>query len=234
MGTGPATFSEVGTKVVDQSPQQYILSQDAVYKQYHITSDVVSPHVLNTVTNSNNTYTFVISAVDFVVNTGTVYQSGGNGIVLSTDTSILSNGVTLPTNQLIVKYGGRPLRKTTMQLHNVSTSYDSTPESLMTLLPEFSVTYNTLTGNHELNLTVADFAYGIQLDIEQKVGHVWEDIVNDTTTLSLLDSTSTQAKFLTARPAVLPDVDYYGGNPVLTDDNNFELTDDNNNPIEGY
>jgi len=50
----------------------------------------------------------------------------------------------------------------------------------------------------------------------------------------LLDSTSTQARFLMARPAVLPDSDYYGGNPVLTDDNNFELTDDNNNPIEGY
>ena len=75
---------------------------------------------------------------------------------------------------------------------------------------------------------------GVQIDIEQKIGHVWEDIINDTTTKSLLDSTSTQAKFLMASPAVLPDSDYYGGNPVLTDDNNFELTDDNNNPIEGY
>ena len=234
MGTAPATFSEIGTKVVDQSIQQYMLSQDAVYKQYHVTSNTTSSYVLSTVTNSYNTYTFVISAVDFVTNTGTVYQSGGYGIVLSTDTTVLSNGATIPTNQLIVKYGGRPLRKTSTQIHNVLTSYDSSPASLITLAPEFSVTYNMLTGNHELNLMVDNFMPGVQIDIEQKVGHVWEDIINESTTKSLLDSTSTQARFLMARPAVLPDSDYYGGNPVLTDDNNFELTDDNNNPIEGY
>jgi hypothetical protein len=234
MGTAPATFSEIGTKVVDQSPQQYMLSQDAVYKQYHVTSDTTSSYVLNAVTDTYNTYTFVISAVDFVTNTGTLYQSGGSGIRLSTDTTLLSNGTTIATNQLIVKYGGRPLRKTAMQIHNVLTSYDSTPQSLTTLDPEFTVTYNAFTGNHELNLLVDNIMPGIQIDIEQKLGHIWEDIVDNGTTKSLLDSTSTQARFLMARPAVLPDSDYYGGNPVLTDDNNFELTDDDNNPIRGY
>lgn len=229
MGTGPAKFSEIGTKVVDQSPQQYILSQDAVYRQYHITSSTVDSRVLTTVTNTVNTYTFVISTSGYTINTGTMYESNGDGITLSTDTTLLSNGLTIATNQVIVKYGGRILRKTTATIHDPLVSYDLIPESSIILQPEFIVEYNTMTGYHELSLTVDGFNAGVRVDIEQKVGHTWT-----TGSDSILTSDSVQAKFLRDRTTSLPDSEYYGGSPVLTDDNNFDLTDDNNNPLEGY
>jgi len=51
--------------------------------------------------------------------------------------------------------------------------------------------------------------------------------------ISLLDSTTEQAKFIQARPAVLPNSYYGGGDPDITIETGFVLTDQNNNPIEG-
>ena len=51
--------------------------------------------------------------------------------------------------------------------------------------------------------------------------------------VSLLDSTTEQAKFIQARPAVLPNSYYSGGDPDITTETGFVLTDQNNNPIEG-
>jgi len=51
--------------------------------------------------------------------------------------------------------------------------------------------------------------------------------------ISLLSSNSGPAEFLRAKPAELPDMYYYGGDPTLTTGAGFALTDDNNDPLEG-
>jgi hypothetical protein len=51
--------------------------------------------------------------------------------------------------------------------------------------------------------------------------------------ISLLSSNSAPAEFLRAKPAELPDMYYYGGDPTLTTGAGFALTDDNNDPLEG-
>jgi len=48
-----------------------------------------------------------------------------------------------------------------------------------------------------------------------------------------LSSDSAPAEFLRAKPAELPDMYYYGGDPTLTTGAGFALTDDNNDPLEG-
>jgi len=58
------------------------------------------------------------------------------------------------------------------------------------------------------------------------------DPMNLGNTLSLMQSTSTQAKFLRNQPAELPDAYYYGGDPDLTDTSGFALTLPDGNPLE--
>lgn len=94
--------------------------------------------------------------------------------------------------------------------------------------PEF--TLNTSTQEITLNIPggVED---GIRLTIVKKefpVSTLWNN-----NGISLLDSDSNPAKFLRARPAELPDDDYYGGDFEITDNTNEALTDDDGNPLIG-
>jgi hypothetical protein len=221
MGTGPASFSEIGTLLLDRSPQQRMPYADILKVQKHITTSTTDNFVLNTVTGNNNTYTVKISTSSYVVNTGTLFESTGTGMTLANIDGL--------SNQLTVKYGGRVLRKNTGTVHNPNLSYDSSAESVYTIPPEFTVSYNQGTGNYEVNITVDDFRIGTRIDIEQRTGTVWQ-----TPGDSILIADTIQAEFLRAKTTNLPDSYYYGGNPVLTDDANFELTDEDNNPLEGY
>jgi len=220
-GTGPATFSEIGTKVVDQSLQQQIPYADKMFKQYHVTSSTTGTYVLTTVTNTYNTYTFVISTSSFEFNTGSIYASWGDGVQLKNSAAY--------KDQITVRYGGRPLRKNSIEVHDRTVSYYTTVTSLVTLPPEFEVEYNSTTGNYELKLNIADFVPGVRVDIGHTTGTVWQG-----TMTSLLVADSIQAEFIRFKTAELPDEYYYGGTPALTDNANFELTDDDDNPLEGY
>jgi hypothetical protein len=221
MGTGPASYSEIGTKLFDRTPQQRIPYADVIKLQKHITSSTTNEFVLNTVSAGNNTYTVKISTSSYMINTGTLFESTGTGMTLAAIDGL--------SNQLTVKYGGRVLRKNTSTVHNLDISYNSTAESVYTIPPEFTVVYNSGTGDYEVNITVDDFRLGTRIDIEQKTGSMWHAPGD-----SILISNSIQAEFLRAKTTNLPDSYYYGGNPVLTDDTNFELTDEDNNPLEGY
>jgi hypothetical protein len=97
---------------------------------------------------------------------------------------------------------------------------------------EFSINTSTQT----IGLNIKD---GVQPNIRLSVvkkqfarSLSWNSIVDDLTTLSLLDSTSTQARFLQARPAELPDKYYYGGTTSLTD-SGISLTDRYGDPLTG-
>jgi hypothetical protein len=97
---------------------------------------------------------------------------------------------------------------------------------------EFSITTSTQT----IKLNIKD---GVQPNIRLSVikkqfarSTSWNTIVDDLTTVSLLESTSTQARFLQARPAELPDKYYYGGITSLTD-SGISLTDRYGDPLTG-
>jgi hypothetical protein len=192
-GTSPADYSDIGTRVIDQSLQQTIPYRDVVRTQ-------------TTLTNST---TYIISTTSNTVI--------GNGIVL--DPAI--NAV----DQVMVYYGGRQLRKSSLVLHNMDLAYDTTLDSVTILAPEFTIN----TSTQELRLNIADgIVEGTQLKIVKSEATAW------TGTESILTSDVIQAQFLRDKPTTLPDSYFYGGDPVLVEDNNTPLTNDSEEPLEGY
>jgi hypothetical protein len=63
--------------------------------------------------------------------------------------------------------------------------------------------------------------------------NIWNDQVSASGTKSLLDSTTLPARFLQAKLAELPDVNYYGESTALNINSGLALTDENNEPLEG-
>jgi len=91
--------------------------------------------------------------------------------------------------------------------------------------PEFSIN----TSTNELLLNISDYnGIPTNITIIQKKGQIW------TGTESLLTSNVIQAEFLQDRKSLLPDIYYYGGESVLKDNDNVIITDDNDQPLEGY
>ena len=113
LGTAPSFFSDIGTKVIDQSPDQTIPFNDTIKNQYHYTTSTVNATVLNT---STNLYTFVISTTSYFT-TSTDLNLESNGITLSTSTTAV--------DQVQVFYGGRLLRKSGIYVQDTTISYDS-------------------------------------------------------------------------------------------------------------
>ena len=189
LGTGPATFSNIGTQVFDQSAQQTI------------------PYTETTLIQTTST-----TATIYVINTLTTTATGA-GIVL--------NPYIDAVNQVTVYYGGRQLRKTSL-----SVALDKFSNQTIKIFdPEFTI--NTATNTLRLNISDSN---GIDTDITivQRKGYVW------TGTESLLTSSVIQAQFLRKRKSILPDTYYYGASPIITTDDYEILTDNNNNPLEGY
>lgn len=117
LGTGPAKFSDIGTEVIDQSIRQIIPTVD-----YSLIQNIPS----------SNTTTYIVSEV---TNTSTFSVTSsthaGNGIKFST----LTNAV----DQIEVYYGGRQLRKSSMNVHDKTVSYYNSGESIIVYPPEFTM-----------------------------------------------------------------------------------------------
>lgn len=187
LGTGPATVAEIGTKVIDQSPQNTIPYEDLIKVQ-------------KTTSTESTVY---------YIDTGTISLSTASHAV----------------DQVMVYYGGRLLRKTSIDLHDRTVSYDTTASSIVTLAPEFTI--NTSTNAITLNIN-GGINSGTSITIVQRIGQIW------TGSESLLTSNVVQAKFLRDKQAELPDINYYGGDPSLLDENYNTLTDENGSPLEEY
>jgi len=262
LGTAPSFYSEIGTKVIDQGPDQTVPYSDQTSRQDLLTTFGVGTYTI--LTNSH------------IVNTGTYQQFVNDGITLSTSTAA--------ADQISVFYGGRPLRKTGVYMQDLNISYDSPVADLTSvetvadksLLPITEVLgtsyietstnkvwvyerslaetavngfvyrgldwkpaeFTVNTGTHQITLNIEDGVQGnILLTIVKKEfarNAVWNNEITTSTTVSLMDSNTVQAEFLQARPAELPDKYYYGGDPALTEDNGFTLTDEKDQPLEGY
>jgi hypothetical protein len=147
----------------------------------------------------------------------TVYSIDTSTIILST----LTNAI----DQVSVYYGGRQLRKSSLQVHDSLVSFDNSENSMINVPAEFSIDTNT----NEIMLNISGGVIsGIELVISQKRGYVWSG------TESLITSDVIQAQFLRDKEAVLPDVYYYGGDATLLDESYAPITDEENNPLEGY
>ena len=264
LGTGPAFYSEAGTKVIDQSLQQTILYKDQT--------------LIQTIPSSNTT-TYSIMRV-----LGTTSTS--DGITFVSDVNAI--------DQVTVYYGGRQLRKSSLAVHDKSKAYDTTSTSVTIVPPEFTITitnpnyvslanqYVIDSGNMIIGVIPEDLAYDLNGDgavtIDDTIAYQkiadgipigftpvatsnYADLINIqqlslniaevistgtritvvqkqgyiwTGTESLLSSNVIQAKFLRAKEAELPDIYYYGGDPNLTDDGDIPLTDDDNIPLQGH
>jgi hypothetical protein len=258
LGTAPSFYSEENTKVIDQGLDQTVPFKENNYKQVLLTS------------TSTNTYS--ISAVDYVVNTGTYHQFTNDGITFAAGISAV--------DQIEVNYGGRRLSKVGTFHQDITVSYDSpqlkyqgtvTSVSLLpatTILGDAYVATDTnqvwvyedskeaqsVNGYVYRGLDYRDPEFTIDADsqqitlniengiwegvkltlIKREISSVWNDITSSGSTKSLMESKSTQARFLQSRPAELPDKYYYGGDPILSQDDGYAITTDQDQPLEGY
>jgi hypothetical protein len=129
LGTGPSFYSQIGTKVIDQSVKQTVNTYEERLQQHIFTSSNVM--VISTTT-----------ATGFAM---------GDGIILNSDPTIRA------ADQVEVYYGGRKLRKSSLVIHDGTISYDTSTESLTILAPEFSINTSTqeLTLNIDEEITTA-------------------------------------------------------------------------------
>jgi hypothetical protein len=138
---------------------------------------------------------------------------------LPSSTKILGTAyIALDTNRVWVYTGSRELDAISGYVYR----------GLNYLPPEFSI--DIVTQKLTLNIPEALIPHEpVRIDIIKKEFSVesnWNDIdpMNSNQTLSIMDSTSTQARFLQARPAELPDNYYYGGSQDITDASGSVIT----------
>lgn len=143
LGTGPAYYSQAGTKVIDQSIKQTINTVEYKLEQ-------------NIPSSNTNTYIISTSTLTFSA------EMSGNGISLQPGINAV--------DQVEVYYGGRKLRKTPLVVHDKNISYDSSIESLTTIEPEFYIT--TSTQQLMLNIT-EEITTGTRITIVQRQGKIW-------------------------------------------------------------
>jgi hypothetical protein len=104
LGTGPKSYLEIGTKVIDQGVEQIIPFTEQTQIQNTFTNTLTNIHSL-VITDSLRTYP----------NTSTVVRF--DGVVLSTSTSLI--------DQIEVYYGGRLLRKEENYFQETTATYNS-------------------------------------------------------------------------------------------------------------
>lgn len=173
---------------------------------------------------------------------GTFYHdttiSYDSNLVTNISTATLSDTVLLPDRSLAVDLGTAYIITSTNQVWVYTNS--SEPDAVKGFVyrglnyqePEFTV--NT---SSQIVLNIKNGVQdGIRLSIVKKEftrNSMWNTEITNSSTVSILESTTVPAKFLQAYPADLPDVYYYGGDNQLISDNGFALTDNDDEPLEG-
>jgi hypothetical protein len=248
LGTSPAFYSDVYTKVIDQGNAQTMPFAESILKQTRYTTSTNTVYNISTVTTSTGVIT-------------------GDGISLST---------TIPgSDQISVYYGSRLLNKVGTYKHDTVISYDSQPANILgtvSIIDNLPLT-TALNDSYRVTSTNQVWVYTNSLESDAVNGYVYRGLnyippeftvntsLNQITLnieeglgdniklviikkqfantalwnngISLLDSTTIPAQFLQAHPAELPDNYYYGDNNVLITETGFALTDNNNRPLQG-
>ena len=99
--------------------------------------------------------------------------------------------------------------------------------------PEFVIDAEVGTITLDITGGIGDNIELLMVKRQMNRADVWNDEISDIDTASLLNSTTAPARFLQDKPAALPD-NYYYSDPTLTDDSGYALTDENDNPLQGF
>jgi hypothetical protein len=116
LGTGSSDYLPIGTKVIDQSPEQTVPYEDRIYRQTQWTTSTTDTYIISTVTSTaTNGLSTVIS----------------DGITLQYQPTATSLETISAKDQVIVTYGGRVLRKDDYVYHDFTVAYDSLEYQLL-------------------------------------------------------------------------------------------------------
>ena len=247
LGTAPSFYSDVYTRVIDQGVTQTIPFTETTLKQVQYTTSTTATYVISTVTNSTIgdgiklSADLTVPAVDQVKvyyggrllnKAGMYYQD----ISLSYDSPQcdIVGKVAVPEDMPLTTIKGTAYHVTSTNQVWVYTGSLASEEvngyvytGLNYMEPEFTI--NPVTRKITLNIQdgVGDNIKLVIVKREFSDSDLWNDGV------SLLDSDTAPAKFLQSQPSELPDNYYYGGNPELTIETGFPLTDTDNHPLQG-
>jgi hypothetical protein len=258
LGTAPSFYSEENTKVIDQGLDQTVPYKENIYKQVLLTSastNTYSISAIDYVANTGTYHQFVnngivfdtgVPAVDQVeVNYGgrrlskvgtfrqdiamsydsprLKYQGTVTSVSLLPATTIIGTGYVLTdTNQVWVYEDSTEAESVNGYIYRGLDYRD----------PEFTIDADS----RQITLNIENGVQeGVKLTlIKREIPFVWNDVINYESTKSLMDSKSTQARFLQARPAELPDKYYYGGDTALSENEGYAITTEDGQPLEGY
>ena len=159
LGTGINKYLPIGTKLIDQSPEQNIPYFDSYLKQ--------------TVLTTSTTATYHIQALDFL---STVSVAGdqmlSNGIILSTTATVN------PVDQIDVYYGGRKLRKSGTYMHDMSISFDSPEANIIgfTATTELLPTTDLINTAYVVTSTNEVWVYTGSIEKDSVNGYVYKGL----------------------------------------------------------
>ena len=251
LGTAPSFYSEENTRVIDQSPEQTIPFNEQICSQSTITTTSTvypiitiahtSTSLAGTIYNDGIVLTTRIAGENQVSvyyggrplnKVGTFYQDTNisyDSQLVDINASTVATANDLPAAELV---GTAYVVTATNQVwvYTDSNEADSVNgyvyRGLNYAPPEFTID----TTSQQITLNIPEgIEPGVKLTVIQRKSTVWNDGA-----LSLMDSTTMPARFLQARPAELPDTYYYGGETALIDDANFTISNENNDPLEGF
>lgn len=115
LGTAPKFYSDILTKVIDQSKNQNIPFKETVLRQTILTTSTTNTYVISTTSTTE-----IGDGITLSTSTTVIPPDSYTGVnALSTSTLIAS------TDQVMVYYGGRPLRKSGTYHQDITKSYDS-------------------------------------------------------------------------------------------------------------
>jgi hypothetical protein len=262
LGTGSKYYYDIGSKVIDQGSLQTIPFSETIRKQVLYTSENQKSYKIHTTAYTTQTTNFAntvtsdgitlaqipgVKSVDQV----TVYYGSRqlnkvptlyHDVTVAYDSQpytlvgSLSSELNLPLTSSI----GDAYRITSnnkVWVQSGSTEVDAIHGFVYRGLHYIESEFTINTSTQVISLNIAEpIIDNVKLTIVKKDfarNTVWNDEITSVQTASLLDSTTKQAKFLKEKPAELPNIYYYGGQPVLQADGGDLLTDDDRNPLEG-
>ena len=227
LGTSPSLTSISGTKVIDQGLDQTIPFTETVYKQTHVstsTNTFTISQVSTDMLGDGITLNADLIASDQV----SVYYGGRllrKTAMIHQDISLSFDSLTANIVDSIATTLDLPTRTESLGNAYIITSTNQiwiyTNSTQLTAIngyeynglnyfpPEFIIDADSYVMT--LNIGAAIIP-GINVTIIKKsvdVSQLWSTIITSDTTKSLLNSDTSQAKFLQLRPAELPDSHYY-------------------------
>ena len=262
LGTAPSFYSEEHTRVIDQSPEQTIPTKETILTQTQLTSTLTNTYFISSSTGVLNTGTYhqfnnsgitlsanydAINQIDVIYGGRRLRKTGifQQDITAAYDSpDVVFKGSVGSLEQLPVTAisGEGYIVTATNQVwvyqnsHELDSIQGYVYHGLNYIPAEFTIRKSTLPNvAAELVLNIQEgLKPGVKLTVIKREATVWNDVINSTQTRSIMDSTTTPARFIQARPAELPDKYYYGGDVALVDDAGYSITTNDDQPLEDF